>query len=159
MIKILFVCLGNICRSPLAQAIFEEKIKKLGVESKFHVDSAGIRGWHEGEKPNAGSINVAKIKGVPIEHQRSRPVSLYDREQFDYFIAMDRDNEYSLINEFGLPREKVFLMRSFQLETEGKEVPDPYGQGVESFNNVYNILDEATDQFIVFLKKNHPEIG
>jgi len=107
--KVLFVCLGNICRSPLAQGIFESKVDNI----EFYADSAGTSGWHEGEPPHSGSIKVAERNSVSISKQRSRPVRLSDKDEFDYLIAMDRANKSSLLNEFGAREDQVFLMREF----------------------------------------------
>jgi protein-tyrosine-phosphatase len=155
MIRLLFVCLGNICRSPLAQGIFENKIKQLGLVNHLYADSAGTSGYHKGEKPDPGSLNIARQKNINIENQRSRPVSFGDRQEFDYFIAMDEMNLASLVNEFGIPKEKVFKIRDFDSQPENGNVPDPYGGGSENFSKVYEILDRSMDALIVFLKKKH----
>ena len=156
MIKIVFVCLGNICRSPLAQGIFEKKIRDKNLQN-IYVDSAGVSSWHEGEKPHSGSLRVSDQFDLGLENQRSRPVSPSDRHEFDYFVAMDKSNARSLVQEFGIPAEKVLLMRDFDPKSPGADVPDPYGFDHNAFLNVYQILDRSMDQFIAYLIQKHPD--
>ncbi len=151
MQSVLFVCLGNICRSPLAQGIFEHQALKLGVEHLFDADSAGTSGWHAGEPPHGGSIKVARKYGISIEKQRSRPVHHKDAEIFDYVIAMDTANRQSLIGEFRFPAVKVHLMRDFSIRQSGNKglsVPDPWGHGEDAFEEVYSILSDAVAGFL-----------
>lgn len=158
MLKILFVCLGNICRSPIAQGIFQDKIEKDGLSSKIHVDSAGTSSWHQGEKPDRGSIKVSKSYGIDISDQKSRPVSINDKKQFDYLIAMDKANFWTLKNEFMIPDEKLFLIRSFDNNKSSEDVPDPYGMAESAFEEVYKIIERSIDNFFLFLKEKHPDI-
>ena len=150
MTKVLFVCLGNICRSPLAQGIFENKINKLKLQNKYYAESAGTSGWHIGEKPHAGSRKIAKENDVDIEKQKSQAVSMHDKDEFDYIIAMDSSNKESLLHEFGCDEDKTFLMRKFG-NSQGN-VPDPYGNGEDAFQEVFDILDDSIDGFIRFLE-------
>lgn len=152
MTKILFVCLGNICRSPLAQGIFEKKIQEKNLTDKYYADSAGISSYHEGEKPHPGSLRVAREKGLNLEKQRSRPVRLSDKMEFDYFVAMDRSNYHALLTEFGIEKNRVFLMRDFDPRGNG-DVPDPWGLGHDAFLEVYEILERSMENFIDFLEK------
>lgn len=158
MLKILFVCLGNICRSPIAQGILEKKIKEMNLNSKISVDSAGTSSWHQGEKPDRGSINVSKNHEIDITNQKSRPVSINDKEHFNYIIAMDRANYWTLKNEFNIPNEKLYMMRHFDDEKINDDVPDPYGMAGEAFEEVYRIIDRSIENFINFLKEKHPNI-
>lgn len=150
MRSVLFVCLGNICRSPLAQGIFEHHVGRLGIDADFDADSAGTSGWHEGEAPHSGSIHIARKYGISIEKQRSRPVHAKDGAIFDLIVAMDTANRESLLNEFRFPEAKVHLMRDF--DTTGAKgnlsVPDPWGHGEDAFEEVYQILDRAMAGFI-----------
>lgn len=155
MIRVLFVCLGNICRSPLAQGIFEKKIQTAGLKEFFTADSAGTSAWHQGQKPDPGSIFIARQKEINIENQRSRPVSSGDHHEFDYFIAMDDQNVRSLINEFGIPKEKIFKLRTFDPQPESGNVPDPYGQGKDGFATVFEIIDRSMQPMIEFLVSKH----
>ena len=156
MQSILFVCLGNICRSPLAQGIFEHRATEMGCAREYDADSAGTSGWHEGEPPHSGSIRIAEKYGISIARQRSRPVHCKDAEIFHYIIAMDTSNRQSLIEEFRFPREKVYLMRDFSLkfpEQKGLSVPDPWGQGTDAFEEVFQILDDAITGFLIEIRK------
>ncbi|HRP68918.1 MAG TPA: low molecular weight protein-tyrosine-phosphatase [Turneriella sp.] len=158
MQSVLFVCLGNICRSPLAQGIFEKQTADLYLSAFYDADSAGTSAWHQGEKPHSGSLAVARRHGVSIEKQKSRPVHAKDAELFDYILAMDTDNRNNLLTEFHFPEEKVFLMRDFHANgKKGLSVPDPWGHGDDAFENVYQILDESMRGFIAFLQKNKPQ--
>lgn len=155
MQSVLFVCLGNICRSPLAQGIFEHQISAAGLGSEYDADSAGTSGWHQGEPPHSGSIAVAKKYGISIERQKSRPVHAKDAEVFDYIIAMDTANRESLLHEFRFPKDKVFLMRDFHEQEpakKGQSVPDPWGHGSAAFEAVYSILDTSMAGFINWLR-------
>jgi protein-tyrosine phosphatase len=156
MRSVLFVCLGNICRSPLAQGIFEHQIRMAGLESDYDADSAGTSGWHEGEPPHPGSIRIARKYGISIERQRSRPVHPKDGELFDYIIAMDTANRQALLSEFRFPEHKVHLMRNFHLNGQYNRelsVPDPWGLGDDAFERVYAILDDAVAGFIRQLRE------
>lgn len=156
MQSVLFVCLGNICRSPLAQGIFEHQIAQAGLEAAFDADSAGTSGWHEGEPPHRGSIAVARKYGISIERQRSRPVHPKDGEVFDFIIAMDTANRESLLSEFRFPEKKIHLMRDFSLTeaaTKGQSVPDPWGMGENAFEEVYSILFDAVAGFLAHLQQ------
>lgn len=153
MRSVLFVCLGNICRSPLAQGIFEHQLRQAGLEQDYDADSAGTSGWHQGEPPHSGSIRIARKYGINIERQRSRPVHAKDGEIFDYIIAMDTSNRESLLSEFRFPERKVHLMRSFSPGSQGNlSVPDPWGLRDDAFEDVYAILDDAVAGFIAQLR-------
>ena len=157
MIKVLFVCLGNICRSPLAEAIFNHKIKTLGLEQKFLCDSAGTSDFHIGELPDERTIKCAIRNGLPISH-RGRQINRTDFREFDYIIAMDDHNLRNLNNlksRYNFADKQVHLMRSFVPESEGLPVPDPYYGTEEGFDEVYNILNEAIESFLEKIKATH----
>jgi len=155
MKQVLFVCLGNICRSPLAQGIFERKIKEQKLHNIYNADSAGTSGWHQGEKPHSGSRKKAIEYNLNLEKQRSRAVHLKDKDIFDYIVAMDSSNYSNLTREFHVPKEKLILMRHFDHKGKDLDVPDPWGQGEDSFEEVYNILDRSMDSFIEWLKERN----
>ncbi|CAM1366579.1 low molecular weight protein-tyrosine-phosphatase [Tenacibaculum xiamenense] len=141
--KILMVCLGNICRSPLAEGILKSKVSS---ESVF-VDSAGTAGYHVGELPDKRSIAVAKKYGIDITDQRSRKFSVADFDNFDTIYAMDESNYRNIVS---LARndedaEKVKLILQEVSSNETLNVPDPYYGGDQGFENVYSMLDEACD--------------
>jgi len=146
--KVLMVCLGNICRSPLAHGILESKLPK-----GWSVDSAGTSGWHEGERPDTRSILEAKKNNINIDHQRSRPVCEKDFYDFDILFAMDSSNHTNLCNmapNEGL-KTKVRLIMNEVEPGKNIQVPDPYTGGQSGFAHVYGMLDGAID---AFLEKN-----
>jgi protein-tyrosine phosphatase len=154
MQSVLFVCLGNICRSPIAQGLFEYQIERKGCSDLYRADSAGTSGWHEGEPPHRGSVQIARQHGITIEKQRSRPVHNKDGEIFDFIIAMDTANRDSLIHEFRFPENKVFLMRDFSIENprqKGLSVPDPWEKGDAAFAETFAILNDAVAGFVNYL--------
>jgi protein-tyrosine phosphatase len=157
MIKVLFVCLGNICRSPLAEAIFNHKIKALGLAQKFKSDSAGTSDYHIGELPDERTIKCAVKNGLPINH-RGRQVNRTDFRDFDYIIAMDDNNLRNLNNlkvRYNFAEKEIYLMRNFVPEWQGMPVPDPYYGGEEGFDEIYSILDEAIEGFLEQIKVSH----
>tara|TARA_B100000989_G_C19487974_1_gene448391 strand:- start:346 stop:813 length:468 start_codon:yes stop_codon:yes gene_type:complete len=153
MIKILFVCLGNICRSPLAEAIFNQKIAEKGLNHAFKADSAGTGHWHIGENPDPRTIAIARKNNVPIQHTGRQFSS--DDSAFDYILAMDGNNLTNILSLMETPHEGLFLMRYFDHEQKEADVPDPYYGGDDGFQKVYDILDRSCERFIEFLVDKH----
>jgi protein-tyrosine phosphatase len=153
-IKILFVCLGNICRSPLAEAIFITKIKERGLSSDFIVQSCGTANYHIGDSPDPRTIRNAQKNGIEINHL-GRQLSVNDLDSFDYIMAMDNSN---LRNIFRLERakensHKIFLMRSHDPFGKDQDVPDPYYGEEKDFQEVFDILNRSVNSFIESLTK------
>ena len=143
--NILMVCLGNICRSPLAHGILESKAPE-----GWHIDSAGTSCWHEGERPDTRSIITAKGRGLNIDQQRSRPFLAEDFDKFDIIFAMDSSN-YSNIARLApdeVSKEKVRLIMNEAYPEENRQVPDPYTGGQRGFEDVYDMLELAIDKFL-----------
>lgn len=154
MIKILFVCLGNICRSPLAEAIFNEKLRKEGLNGYFIANSAGTAGYHIGENPDPRTIEIAEKHGIAIDH-KGQQFKKDHQKVFDYLVAMDQSNLQNMILAMGQEPNNLMLMRDFDSEGKGKDVPDPWYGGMNGFENVYQILDRSLDEFLYFLKREH----
>ena len=148
--KILFVCLGNICRSPAAEAIFLKLIKSKGLKEDFFVDSAGTGNWHAGKKADLRMRNIAKKRGIIIE-SLARQVCLDDLQKFDLILTMDNDNYQAmqLMNE--QIRSKVNAVIKPILSYSDKDdlnVPDPYYGGDLGFENVLDLLEEACEALL-----------
>ena len=141
--KILMVCLGNICRSPLAEGIMRSKLSE-----DFTVDSAGTGGWHAGELPDKRSIATAKNRGLDITNQRARQFKKSDFESFDHIFVMDNSNYKDVLalapNEELKSKVKLILNEIFP--NENVDVPDPYYGGQDGFENVFDMLDQACEQ-------------
>lgn len=149
--KILMVCLGNICRSPLAEGILKSKLPT----DTFEVDSAGTGGWHAGEHPDKRSILTAKNHRIDISNQRARQFKLADFQNFDYIFAMDNSNYKDIIRlaPDEASKSKVRLILNELYPGENIPVPDPYYGEQNGFEQVYNLLDEACDIIADKLKK------
>ena len=155
MKKILFVCLGNICRSPMAEAIFNHKVNEIGLNDTLMADSAGTANYHVGEDPDPRTIDTVRKNNILIEH-RGQQFKHHHASEFDYLVGMDHSNINNMMVELrGDHGEKVLLMRDFDPSGKGKDVPDPWYGGMGGFDNVYDILDRSIDELIAFLKKEH----
>ena len=140
MTKILMVCLGNICRSPLAEGILKSKLPN----TSFFIDSAGTSGFHSGEAPDPRSIEVARKNNIDISQQKSRPFRAYDLEVFDVIFVMDKSNLYDVLRyaQNEEERQKVKLILDYP-NAKVDEVPDPYYGGEDGFDYVFQLLDDA----------------
>jgi len=140
--KVLMVCLGNICRSPLAEGILKEKIKVKNLD--WTVDSAGTGSWHVGDRPDSRSIAVAATHGLDITDQRGRQIKHADLENYDLIFAMDSTNYQNilLLANSDAQRDKVQLVMNMEKPGYNQSVPDPY-YGDDGFEEVYQMLDRA----------------
>ncbi len=143
MPSLLFVCLGNICRSPTAEGVMRHLLAARGLSDRVGVDSAGTGAWHAGQPPDARATRAAARRGIPLSGQ-ARQVRSEDFERFDLVLAMDRDNQRELLRLAGeSSRHKVRLLRDFQPGGAGQEVPDPYYGGEAGFEEVLDICEAA----------------
>ncbi len=142
-IGVLFLCMGNICRSPLAEGIFLHLARERGVADRFRVDSCGTGGWHVGDRADPRARAVAKKHGVELPSRARQLDPARDVSAFDLIVAMDASNRDDAIAA-GVPAEKIRLMRSFDPDAPARaDVPDPYYGGARGFDDVYAMLDSA----------------
>ncbi|MEN8248744.1 MAG: low molecular weight protein-tyrosine-phosphatase [Bacteroidota bacterium] len=141
--KVLFVCLGNICRSPLAEALFMKHVKERGLADKYMADSCGTESYHIGEQPDARSRANARENGLEYSHA-ARHLREEDYKEFDLIIPMDSSNQQFIEQHNSDKDAAVRLMRNYDTGYEGHDVPDPYYSGEEGFQNVFEILDRST---------------
>ena len=142
--KILFVCLGNICRSPAAEEVMRQKIKSAGLEGKIEVDSAGTYGGHAGEQPDARMRQAAWERGYKLVHT-SRQITYDDFENYDMIVVMD-DSNYDTVYRLAPDPEsadKVYTLSEFFQESDDDHVPDPYYEGAEGFEHVLDLLEDG----------------
>ena len=147
------VCLGNICRSPLAEGIMKEKLKKYNIDG--FVDSAGTASYHHGERPDPRSEEIARKKGIDITYQRARPFLTSDFEKFDLILAMDKSNYNDIMMMARTPdhESKVKLILHDTKPDGRTEVPDPYYGGNNGFQLVFDMLDVACEKIASDLSK------
>nr|XP_023884523.1 uncharacterized protein LOC111996756 [Quercus suber] len=155
--SVLFVCLGNICRSPAAEGVFRDLVKKRGFDSKFNIDSAGTIDYHEGNEADPRMRAASKRRGIEIT-SISRPIRLSDFRDFDLILAMDRQNREDILEAFNrwkfretLPddaHKKVKLMCSYCKKHDEIEVPDPYYGGPQGFEKVLDLLEDACESLL-----------
>lgn len=144
MIRVLFVCLGNICRSPLAEGVFRRLVIERGLTDRIQVDSAGTGAWHVGEPPDRRMRATAESQGVSLEGIRARKVERSDLKTFDYVFAMDRENARDLSYlESNDNRGRVELFRTYDPSGGSLDVPDPYYGGADGFREVFEIVDRT----------------
>ncbi len=154
MVKVLFICLGNICRSPLAEAIFNHKVDQKGLKSSILGDSAGTASYHVGEKPDPRTIEISQKNNVPISHFGVQFKKKHAKE-FDYLLAMDYSNRQNIIREIGSEPDFLYQMRDFDDLAKGEDVPDPYYGGIDGFEYMFEILDRSTDKLLHYIIEQH----
>tara|TARA_R110002049_G_scaffold241580_1_gene415378 strand:- start:331 stop:822 length:492 start_codon:yes stop_codon:yes gene_type:complete len=152
-IKVLMVCLGNICRSPTAYAVFYKRVNDAELGGAIEVDSAGTGDYHIGEKPDKRARSAAKQRGYDLSGLRARQVKASDFEVFDYILAMDDNNLRDLLAQCPPPlRHKVQLFMEFT-DNNHQSVPDPYYSGVDGFQLVLNLAEEASDGLLAHIRQ------
>jgi len=156
MVNVLFVCMGNICRSPTAQGVFEKLVLSHGLAEKIRIDSAGTHAYHVGEQPDARASEAALRRGIDLSTQRARRVTAGDFIIFDYVLAMDQSN-YEVLAEIcsadDLP--KLHLFMKFSAENHTMEVPDPYYGGASGFERVLDLIESASEGLLAEIRQQH----
>jgi len=155
-VSVLFVCLGNICRSPTAEAVFRKKVVDAKLNDRFFIDSAGTAGYHIGAAPDARAIDKGYLRGYDLTSIRARKVSVADYLEFDYIIAMDKQNlTYLNAHKADAHSAKIQLMlQSSEEATENLDVPDPYYGGEQAFDEVLDILEIAAQHLLNNIQVN-----
>lgn len=155
-VKVLFVCLGNICRSPTAEGLFQQLLRAEGLDHAVEVDSAGTGDWHIGHPPDSRAQQAALQRGYDISHLRARQVSPGDFDRFNYIIAMDNQN----LADLKAMKPESFdghlgLLLPFGDDNSQREVPDPYHGGEKEFQRVLDLLENAASGLLEHIKRQH----
>ncbi len=144
-VSVLFVCMGNICRSPTAEGVFRKIVADAGLESLVEIDSAGTHAYHAGEAPDQRATAAAQRRGFDLSGQRARRVTAEDLLRFDYVLAMDRDNQEMLLAAaLDEQRQRIRLFMEFGSDPSRSEVPDPYYGGALGFERVLDLVEDAS---------------
>ncbi len=154
MVRVLFVCLGNICRSPLAQGVFENVLRREGLEDEVFVDSAGTGTWHVGEPPDQRAQKSASLRGLDLSSQRARRIAPEDCHNFDYILTMDEEN-YRAVASLCRGSAVVRPFLEFATDSPEREVPDPFYGGPDGFEHVLDLVEEASEGLIEDIREHH----
>jgi protein-tyrosine phosphatase len=154
MVRVLFVCMGNICRSPLDQGVFEGVLRREGLEGEVSVDSAGTGAWHVGSPPDERALSAASLRGVDISSQRARRIDSEDCENFDYVLTMDEEN-YRAVASLCRGSAVVRPFLDFATDSPETAVPDPYYGGPDGFVRVLDLVEEASEGLLEDIRERH----
>ena len=154
MVRILFVCMGNICRSPIAQGVFEDVARREGLEDQIFVDSAGTGNWHVGSPPDERAQRSASLRGLDLSAQRARQISRDDCDNFDYILTMDEEN-YRMVSSLCRGSAVVRPFLDFATNSPEREVPDPYYGGPDGFERVLDLVEEASEGLLDDIRERH----
>ncbi|MBC8339754.1 MAG: low molecular weight phosphotyrosine protein phosphatase [Rhodospirillales bacterium] len=156
MVKVLFVCLGNICRSPTAEGVFRGLVEREGLSGQIEADSAGVGSWHIGSPPDRRAQAAALHRGIDLSGQRARQVKAEDFHRFDYVLAMDSDNHRDLT---GLcpagEKDRLHMFLKFAPNIGHTEVPDPYYDGENGFEIVLDMIEAASEGLLADIRDKH----
>lgn len=157
MVRVLFVCMGNICRSPMAEGVFRRMLEGTGLTDKIYVDSAGTHSYHIGAPPDPRGQATALRRGIDLRGIRARQVTVADFAEFDYVLAMDRNNFEHLLalcpdREL---RRRIQLFMDFAPDLPEREVPDPYYGGPSGFERVMDLVDEAAHGLLIRIREQY----
>ena len=156
MIKVLFVCMGNICRSPTAEGVFRHVVEQAGLSDRIEIDSAGTHAYHIGEQPDRRSQAVALTRGYDLSSQQARKVKQQDFDEYHYVLAMDNDNYANLSAICSADfAEKLQLFLAYGENISESEVPDPYYGGNRGFEHVLDLIEDASAGLLTHIQKTH----
>jgi len=156
MVKVLFVCMGNICRSPTAEGVFRKMVEDEGLMHLIEIDSAGTHAYHIGSAPDKRSQSAASRRGVNLSKQRARKVDKMDFDMYDYILPMDRDNYTNLLEICPVHLEsKLQLFMEFAEDMAEMEVPDPYYGGTHGFEQVLDLVEAASQGLLWNIRQKH----
>lgn len=150
--RVLFVCLGNICRSPTAEGVFRHRVRETGLEERIHIDSAGTGDWHVGKAPDSRTCRAARLRGYDLSGLRARQFQREDFERFDLVLAMDRSNlrHIQAVRPATARAELDLFLRRYDMALD--EVPDPYYGGEDGFEQVLDLIERASDALLAEIK-------
>ncbi len=155
MIKVLFVCLGNICRSPTAEGVFRHVVKQADLADKIHTDSAGTHAYHIGKPPDSRAQQTARNRGIEVGDLRGRKIEADDFSRFDYVLAMDHSNHADLQQLAAGNTDKLHMFLQFAENFDEQEVPDPYYGGDQGFEHVFDLVEDASNGLLAHIRKQH----
>jgi protein-tyrosine phosphatase len=154
MIKVIFVCLGNICRSPMAEAVFRHKVKEAGLSDQIYIDSAGTGDWHIGQQPHEGTRNILKQHHIDFEGIKARQLNAADFEGYDVIVAMDDSNVRNMQKIAGSRKDiHIHKLLDHWPERGIQDVPDPYFTG--NFEEVYEMVDQSCNRLLAWIQEHH----
>jgi protein-tyrosine phosphatase len=154
MVRVLFVCMGNICRSPVSQGVFENVLRREGLEGEVIVDSAGTGHWHVGSPPDERAQRSAGLRGLDLGAQRARQISPQDCRNFDYILTMDEEN-YQTVSALCRGSATVRPFLDFAPDSPEREVPDPYSGGPDEFEHVLDLVEAASEGLLDDIRDRH----
>jgi protein-tyrosine phosphatase len=157
-VRVLFVCMGNICRSPTAQGVFRKLVHEAGLADVIEIDSAGTHAYHVGEAPDMRAQETARRRGIELSDLRARRVTAADLEEYHYVLAMDQDN-YQVLSDLCPPgrglEQRVSLLMDYASEAVVREVPDPYYGAAGGFEAVFDMVEEAAAGLLEEIRRRH----
>lgn len=160
VVNVLFVCLGNICRSPTAEGVFRRMIEQAGLQASVRIDSAGVAPWQVGRPPDPRAVAAARRRGIELSSLRARQVTASDFETFDYLIAMDRENLADLRAASPPHRaDRLHLLLAFTAAGAGSDVPDPFYGGADGFEAVFDLIEDGARGLFEHIRDRHFAAG